>query len=205
LKEIRYPSLEVAEKLLQKSEAKNPGAWIEHSRYTAFVCERIAQYCPHLDKEKAYLLGLLHDIGRYVGVVSERHLLEGYLLCHENGWDEVARICVTHSYMLQDITSSIGVWDVSDEDYQLMKIVIETSEYNDYDRLVQLADALALPTGVCIIEKRLVDVVLRYGFHPHTIARWRKTFEIKNYFEAIMGLSIYQVLCEPTEIPELVF
>jgi len=30
---------------------------------------------------------------------------------------------------------------------------------------------LALPTGFCLLEKRFVDVTLRYGVHPATIDR----------------------------------
>ena len=37
------------------------------------------------------------------------------------------------------------------------------------DRLVQLCDALCLPAGFCLMEKRPVDVAVRYGVHPHTV------------------------------------
>ena len=36
------------------------------------------------------------------------------------------------------------------------------------------ADALAMPTGFCLLEKRFVDVTLRYGVHPFTVDRWKK-------------------------------
>ena len=49
--------------------------------------------------------------------------------------------------------------------------------------LVQLCDSLALPTGFCLLEKRFVDVALRYGTHPATVLRWKKILEIKEYFE----------------------
>ena len=59
---------------------------------------------------------------------------------------------------------------------------------------MQLCDALALPTGFCILEKRFVDVTLRYGVHPHTLNRWKKILEIKKYFENLMGCPVYEVL-----------
>ena len=40
--------------------------------------------------------------------------------------------------MIQDIDTSIGVFDVSDEDYLFMKEFIANAVYDDYDRLVQL-------------------------------------------------------------------
>lgn len=42
--------------------------------------------------EQAYLFGLLHDIGRYAGVSSERHLIDGYRYCMERGWEKAAHL-----------------------------------------------------------------------------------------------------------------
>lgn len=147
-----------------------------------------------MDSDKAYILGLLHDIGRRVGVVSERHMIAGYQYCMEQGWDEVAKICVTHSFIIQDIHSAIGKWDVTKEEYELTENIINSAVYDDYDLLVQLSDALALSTGFCLLEKRFVDVACRYGVNEYTIARWKKTIEIKGYFEEKIKCSIYDVL-----------
>ena len=107
---------------------------------------------------------------------------------------KAAQICISHAFMIQDIRTSIGKFDVSEEDYQFMEQFVENAVYDDYDRLVQLCDSLALPTGFCILEKRFVDVTIRYGVHPATIDRWKKILEIKEYFQGKMGCSIYEVL-----------
>lgn len=172
----------------------NPGPWTEHSRYVAEACKNIALQCKHLSADDAYILGLLHDIGRYAGVSSEKHLIDGYRYCMERGWKKAAQICITHAFMIQDIHTSIGKFDVSDADYQFMKTFVEHAVYDDYDRLVQLCDALALPTGFCLLEKRFVDVTIRYGVHPATTERWKKILEIKEYFEKKTGCSIYALL-----------
>lgn len=52
-----------AERLLREAESCNPGPWGNHSRIAAHCARKIAQECG-LDPEKAYILGLLHDIGR---------------------------------------------------------------------------------------------------------------------------------------------
>jgi hypothetical protein len=67
-------------------------------------------------------------------------------------------------------------------------------EYTEYDRLIQLCDALALPSGICMIEKRLVDVSLRYGTNEHTVPRWKAYFDIQQSFEKVFGCSIYRYL-----------
>ena len=179
---------------LKEASKSNPGAWVNHSRYVAEACKNIASHCKDLSSGKAYLFGLLHDIGRYAGVSSERHLIDGYRYCMERGWGKAAQICISHAFMIQDIDTSIGKFDVSDEDYLFMKKFVEEAVYDDYDRLVQLCDALAMPTGFCLLEKRFVDVTIRYGVHLATIDRWKKILEIKELFEKQIGCSVYTLL-----------
>ena len=71
---------------------------------------------------------------------------------------------------------------------------IKNAVYDDYDRLVQLCDSLALPTGFCLLEKRFVDVTIRYGVSEFTTARWKKILEIKALFEKKIKRSIYEAL-----------
>ena len=72
--------------------------------------------------------------------------------------------------------------------------LINTAEYNDYDKLIQLCDALALPSGFCLMEKRLVNVVLRHGVNDCLQDKWQAYFDIKAYFEQKIGTSIYEIL-----------
>lgn len=189
-----YPDRETAERELEEAGKLNPGQWITHSKYAALACERIAEHCPHMDSEKAYVIGLLHDIGRRVGIVQERHMLEGYNYCMSKGWKNAAQICITHSFMLKNITTSIGKWDISKEDYEFMKKFIEDVVYDDYDKLAQMCDSLALPDGFCFLEKRFVDVAMRYGVNEYTTKRWGAIYDIKKYFEDIASKSIEEIL-----------
>lgn len=79
------------------------------------AARNIAQKVPELDENKAYIVGMLHDIGRRVGIVNiPKHVYEGYKYCIEKGWDEVARICMTHSYPLMKhfflTTEGLGIY-----------------------------------------------------------------------------------------------
>lgn len=183
-----------AQQALEQAAKSNPGAWVDHSKYVAEACKNIALRCKNLSADQAYLFGLLHDIGRYAGVTSEKHLIDGYRYCMERGWEKAAQICISHAFMIQDIHTSIGEFDVSDADYLFMETFVANAVYDDYDRLVQLCDSLALPTGFCLLEKRFVDVTIRYGVHPATIDRWKKILEIKALFEAQIGCSVYTLL-----------
>ena len=187
-------SRNIAEKALEDASKLNPGPWVEHSKYVALACQNIASRCPNMDADMAYIYGILHDIGRYAGVSSEKHLIDGYRYCMEREWEKAAQICISHAFMIQDISTSIGVFDMSTEDKEFMARFVENATYDDYDYLVQLCDALALPTGFCLLEKRFVDVTIRYGTHPATIERWKAILDIKEHFEKMMGNSIYDCL-----------
>lgn len=65
---------------------------------------------------------ILHDVGRYAGVSSEKHLIEGYRYCIERGWEKAAQICISHAFMIQGINTSIGEFDISDDAYLFMEI-----------------------------------------------------------------------------------
>ena len=65
-------NLQTAELALREASESNPGAWADHSRFVAEACKNIASHCKDLSSEQAYIFGLLHDIGRYAGVSSER-------------------------------------------------------------------------------------------------------------------------------------
>ncbi|WFR58741.1 HD domain-containing protein [Anaerocolumna sp. AGMB13025] len=190
----KYPARHIAEEELMNAGRMNPGLWIGHSRYVAKACQIIAGLTDTMDEEKAYILGLMHDIGRRVGIVSERHLIEGYKYCKSKGWEDTAKICITHSFMIQDTKTSIGKWDVPEEEYIFMRDFVASARYDDYDLLVQLGDNLALATGFCLLEKRFVDTTRRYGVNEYTVARWNRVFEIKEHFEKLIGTSVYQVL-----------
>ena len=109
---------------------------------------------------------------------SEKHLIDGYRYCIERGWEKAAQICISHAFMIHGINTSIGEFDISDDAYLFMEEFIANAVYDDYDRLVQLCDALAMPTGFCLLEKRFVDVTIRYGIHPATVER-RETVSLR--------------------------
>mgnify|MGYP002508207664 CR=1 FL=1 len=68
-----------------------------HSRNVAFCASKIAEACG-MNKEKAYILGLLHDIGRKFGIKHLGHVYDGYKYMLSLGYTQVAKICLTHSF-----------------------------------------------------------------------------------------------------------
>ncbi len=188
------PTRRQAEALMQEAEGLNPGPWVQHSWYAAKAAEAIACRYPALDSEAAFVLGYLHDIGRRVGVADMRHLIDGYTFLKEKGFDKAARVCITHSFPIQDVRAVAGKWDCSDTELDFVKDFLRKTELDEYDRLIQLCDALALPEGFCLIEKRLVDVALRYGTNRYSVPRWKAYLRLQAEFEQAIGRSIYSVL-----------
>ncbi|WP_147624060.1 HDOD domain-containing protein [Treponema denticola] len=182
------PSKEEAERLLEEAYLKNPGPWREHSIVAAKCAQKIASACKDLDPVKAYILGLLHDIGRREGVTALAHVIDGYEYLMKLGYDEAARVCITHSFSIKKIETYIGKNDVSSEAYKKIKKLIDEYEYDDYDRLIQLCDSIALPQGSAKIEERMGDVKKRHGYYPQD--KWNKHIELKKYFEQKSGLDI---------------
>lgn len=147
-----------------------------------------------LDAETAYILGLLHDVGRQDGKTDLRHIVSGYWFLHDQGYEDAARISMTHSFPLKDFRTAANNWDGTQEELDFASHYLNTVVYDNYDRLIQLCDSLALPDGFCLIEKRLVDVALRRGVNQWTTAKWQAVFDIQKRFEAVIGHSIYQCL-----------
>ena len=194
---LSVPSPAEAEAILAAEEARNPGPWAAHCRVAALCAQAIAAACPNLDAEAAYVMGLLHDVGRgsaTKGTADVRHVLDGYTLLRKRGFEDAARICLTHSFPIKQADAFASRWECPPQEKRFVQDFLDRSEYSDYDRLIQLCDSLALPSGPCLVEKRLVDVALRLGFNTLTMEKWRAFLALRDYFDALTGGSIYRLL-----------
>lgn len=185
---------EQAREELNIAVQNNPGPWEQHSLVTAENARRIGEKVPGMDPEKAYIMGLLHDIGRREGVTGMLHVIDGYRYLMKLGEPELAVICLTHSFASQNVEHFEGKHDCTPQDKAFIRSFVENRIYDDYDKLIQLCDALSLPEGACIMEKRFVDVALRYGIQEYTTTRWRCYLKLKTYFDALCGCDIYTLL-----------
>lgn len=194
------PTREEALKLIRDGLLFNPGPWGKHCLTAAHCAEKIAGACGDMDVEKAYILGLLHDIGRKFGVRHLGHVSDGYTYMMCLGYDEAAKICLTHSFNNHTVDEYIGKLDVSDEEMEMIKTELARTVYDDYDRLIQLCDSLAGAEGVLDIEDRMNDVKKRYGSYPQD--KWDSNMRLKRYFEKKMKKDIYLVCEKDSFVPE---
>lgn len=193
-KVIGVPSAAEARLLLAEAERLNPGRWVQHSIVTAEAAHNIACHHRELDPETAYVFGCLHDIGRRTGISHLRHTIDGYEFLSAKGYEGCAGICLTHSFPLPDLESYSGNKDCTADELVFIQAYITGIHYTLYDQLIQLCDSLAAPRGFCLLEKRMVDVAMRYGVNESTVPKWEAVFAIKQKFEASLGCSVYEVL-----------
>ena len=186
------PTREKAEELLLDAERCNPGPWGNHSRVAAHCAEKIAMECDDLDSDKAYILGLLHDIGRKFGVRHLGHVSDGYTYMMSLGYDEVARVCLTHSFNTESLDEYIGKFDTTNEELKIIQDALEEVVMDEYDKLIQLCDSLAGAECVLDIEERMEDVKRRYGSFPQN--KWDCNLALKKSFEDKIGKDIYVVV-----------
>ncbi len=188
------PSREKAIEILTDAANHNPGAWERHSYLVAQCAERIADACGDMNTEKAYILGLLHDIGRHFGVSQLRHVYDGWKYMLGWGYDEVAKCCLTHSFCIQEknLEDYMGKHDITEQQKLELSAALRDAVYDDYDLLIQLSDSLAGGERIMTIEERMQDVKNRYGSFPQD--KWDKNLAIKAYFEQRTGRNIYEII-----------
>jgi hypothetical protein len=197
--EDAVPTVHQARHYLREAADLNPGPWVRHVELVATAARAIAEHLPGVDPERAFVLGLLHDIGRRTGgrgVADVRHLLDGFAFMRAEGFEWCARVCLTHSFPapIKDVGALASSWDCPIEERDFVQSYLNGVEYSAYDRLIQLCDALAQPTGFCLIEKRLVEVTLRYGVNELSLAKWSAYLDLRQEFDEAIGTSIYRLL-----------
>jgi len=175
----------------QKIKDQDLNNWVKHSFGVAKVAEKIAKKAG-LDPEKAYSCGLLHDIGRCFGLEKGMyHVISGYEILMEKGMPEEAKICLTHSFWPKKKLGEFGQIG-NEEEWKKLNNFITQTEYDDYDKLVQLADYMSGSHGVTTVERRFCSVLIRHGLNDPR-GDLRSLLELKYYFDGKTGMNIYRL------------
>ena len=116
------------------------------------------------------------------------------------GYDEAARICLTHSFHRNTVNDYVGNFDTSAEELLLIKSKLSEIEYDDYDRLIRLCDAISGPEGVMDIIDRMNDVKTRYGYYDPD--KWNDNLALKACFEEKMGRDLYEAVEKDSYSPK---
>ncbi len=182
----------MAQFLLEEASKSHPGPWVQHSRYAAESARRIASRCPGLEPERAYVYGLLHDIGRRYGISGLAHVYDGYHYLMDMGYKNAAGIALSHSFQIKRLSDYIGPADIPKQAQEEMKMLLEAQVQGDYDYLIQLCDSIAKADGIVTLEERMNDVKSRYGHYPRE--KWERNLWLRKYFEEKMQMDLYEAV-----------
>ena len=192
-------SIEEAYKLLEEAPRNNKELWIKHSVNVAIVAERLADQL-NLDGKKAYVLGLVHDIGRrareHVGL---RHIIEGYNYLKCLGYDEEARGCLTHTFYARNLVIpnlTKKNTNLTRNEIDFIADYINKNGFDIYDKILQIADNMGSASGINTIERRRTESMLRYGITDVSEKNLRGIFNVQAEIEAKLGFSIYYLFPE---------
>ena len=168
-----------------------------HNAMVALCAEMIASKLPDIDGQKAYILGLLHDFGKlvYDDEFSDKfHGIEGCRFFLEKGWDEPARICLTHSFPDKNIKYS-EYPGYSARELRKCKMLLAKIDYDDYDRLIQLCDMLVVGINFTNVKERINFIRNNYKLPLIALKKkYRQALKLKRYFDEKCGCDIYKLL-----------
>ena len=183
---------EEALKLLNEEGSLAPdNRWISHSICVGDTASVIAEKL-NLDKEKARVLGYIHDIGKRFGSFP-LHDLNGFNYIKELGYsDEYANICLTHSYLNNGYLCTAGSLP---EDIPFRTQFIKNHEYTIYEKIINLCD-LMCTNVVNTVDKRLIDIILRRGVTESTQYHIKEVYKLKEYIDSLLGYNVYDLFSE---------
>ena len=168
--------------------------WITHCICVGNSAGKIAQKL-NLDEDFAKTLGYIHDIGKRDGYDHNiKHEIRGYNYILKLGYDkEYASICITHSFLNNDINCVAG--GVPSKDiykYDFMKEYVENHEYTIYEKIINLCDLMCKYNNMTL-EKRIIEIMLRRGCHPNTVYHITEAQKLKTEIDNLLGCSVYSL------------
>ena len=182
-------TLEKAREMLEEARKKSTDdRWINHSICVGNTAGKIAEKL-NLDVNYAKTLGYIHDIGRGIGD-SKDHVMNGYYYLKELGYDdEYANICLTHSYLNNDIYCTAGGIPT---DIPFRTEFIKNHEYTIYEKIINLCDLMCTDI-IMTVDKRLIDLIIRRGAHENTQYHIKETYKLKQYIDKQLGFNLYDL------------
>jgi len=178
-------ALEMLENVRGKTIDDN---WIDHSICVGNSASVIASHL-NLDEEYAKTLGYIHDIGKSLGDM-DNHVINGYNLLIDMGYsNKYANVCLTHSYLNNDILCTAGI-DLIDIPFR--NEFIKNHEYTIYEKIINLCD-LICTNKVTTLDIRLKDIISRRGINQNTEYHKEEAKKLKDYFDNLLGFDLYDL------------
>lgn len=182
-------TLEKAREMLEEARKKSTDdRWINHSICVGNTAGKIAEKL-NLDINYAKTLGYIHDIGRAIGDGKD-HVMNGYNYIKELGYDdEYANICLTHSYLNNDVYCTAGGIP---RDISFRTEFIKNHKYTIYEKIINLCDLICTDINMTV-DKRLIDIMSRRGAYENSQYHIKETYKLKHYIDKQLGFNVYDL------------
>ena len=182
-------TVEKAREMLEEARKKaSDDHWINHSICVGDSAGKIAEKL-NLDVDYAKTLGYIHDIGKSIGEFKD-HVINGYNYIKELGYDdEYANICLTHSYLNNDVYCTAGGIP---RDIPFRTEFIKNHEYTVYEKIINLCDLMCTDINMTV-DKRLIDIMTRRGAYENTQYHIKETYKLKQYIDEQLGFNVYDL------------
>ncbi|MDR0744709.1 MAG: HD domain-containing protein [Holosporales bacterium] len=190
--------------LIKFFESFLPNAWdksnintYNHSLTVAKAARTIASNTNTLSPEKAFLYGLMHDIGKFFLKNEEKykHPRIGYELFSKE-YNDIAEICITHPFPNLNIKSYHIYYCEGDVD-EANKIdeILSKLESNEYIELIQLCDKLSGLNSYMTIKAKFEWYKSNYLIEEKWVAlNYEKLTKIKSKFDVLIKGEVYDLL-----------
>lgn len=166
--------------------------WVKHCINVGYAASIIADNLG-LDADYAGALGIIHDIGRKIS--HPKHPITGYQYMIEQGYVQEAGICLTHSFINNDIRLTAGAGPTGEAE-KIITDYFKTHELTIYDKIIQLCDLFCLDTHLTTIPDRLYDIYVRKGVTEDSRLHIEAVLKLKEELEELMGCSLYDLFPE---------
>ena len=182
-------TVEKAREMLEEARKEtSDDHWINHSICVGDSAGKIAEKL-NLDVDYAKTLGYIHDIGKAVGE-GKNHVINGYNYLKELGYDdEYANVCLTHSYLNNDVNCTAGGIP---RNIPFRTEFIKNHEYTIYEKIINLCDLMCTDT-IMTVDKRLIDLITRKGVYENTQYHIKETYKLKQYIDELLGFNVYDL------------
>ena len=197
---MKLHSIEARNLLEQERQKAKDDKWIEHcicvGDSAGIIAKSLKEKGYDVDIDKTITLGYLHDIGKYSGE-SHGHVMRGYEYLKDKGYDkEYCNICLTHSYLNNDVVCTAGGVP-NPKDNPFLTEFIKKHEYTMEEKLINLCDLMCPQGGkVFTVDKRLIDIMIRRGAYSNTQYHIKETYKLKVYFDNLLGYNLYDLFPE---------
>lgn len=155
----------------------NTSSWISHVLYEGKLAKQLATKLG-VDPNTAQIQGILHDYGRKV-THSFEHVTKGYEKLVDEGWEDEAISCLTHSFLnggrcASNEQAEEGFyvdengnpsWKPETEKDDIT-LFLENYQYSTYDTVLNIADLMATSDGIVSPYDRIQDIATRRKLDP---------------------------------------